>query len=178
MEELIAKRYVNALVDSTTKEQRADFSKIFLGLAEAFSDDAVAEKLSSPLISNEQKTAMVVEGLGDDADKKLVNFIKIIGENGRLDLLPTIAKVLKQAIQIETNKYEGIVTSSTKLKAAELKELQESLSKYTNGASINLTQEISDLEGIKVSVEDLGIEVNFSKQRVKEQLIDFITKSL
>jgi F-type H+-transporting ATPase subunit delta len=31
---------------------------------------------------------------------------------------------------------------------------------------------------LRVSVDDLGIEVNFSKQRVKEQLIDFIKKSL
>ncbi len=178
MEELIAKRYVNALVDSTTKKERANFSKILLGMAEAFSDSAVEENLTSPLVSNEQKTAMVVESLGSDADVKLVNFIKIIGENGRLDLLPTIAKVLKQAIQIETNKYEGVVTSSNKLKATELKELQETLSKYTNGATVKLTQEKSDIDGIKVSVEDLGIEVNFSKQRVKEQLIDFITKSL
>jgi len=178
MEELIAKRYVNALVDSTTKKQRAEFSKILLGMAESFTDSNVSERLSSPLVSNEAKTAMVVEALGADTDEKLVNFIKIIGENGRLDLLPVIAKVLKQAIQIETNKYDGVVTTGTKLKAAELKELQESLSKYTNGANIKLTQEITDLEGIKVSVEDLGIEVNFSKQRVKEQLIDFITKSL
>jgi F-type H+-transporting ATPase subunit delta len=178
MEELIAKRYVNALIGSTTKKQRADFSKILLEMAEAFLDATVAEKLSSPLISNEQKTAMVIEGLGEGADEKLVNFIKILGENGRLDLLPTIAKVLKQAIQIETNKYEGVVNSSKKLKAAELKELQEALSTYTNGANIKLTQEVSDIDGIRVSVEDLGIEVNFSKQRVKEQLIDFITKSL
>jgi len=178
MEELIAKRYVNALVDATSKKDRADFSTILLGMADSFLDDKVEELLTSPLVSNEEKTAMVVESLGADANEKLVNFIKIIGENGRLDLLPTIAKVLRQTIQIETNKYEGIVNSSTKLKAAELKELQESLSTYTNGASIKLTQEISDIEGIKVSVEDLGIEVNFSKQRVKEQLIDFITKSL
>ena len=177
MEELIAKRYVNALVGSTDKNQRADFSKILLEMTEAFSDAIVVEKLSSPLIANEVKTSMVVESLGD-VDEKLVNFIKIIGENGRLDLLPTIAKVLKQSIQAETNKYEGIVVSSTKLKAEELKELQASLSTYTNGANVKLTQEVSDIEGIKVSVEDLGIEVNFSKQRVKEQLIDFITKSL
>ncbi|CAA6816569.1 MAG: ATP synthase delta chain (EC [uncultured Sulfurovum sp.] len=178
MEELIAKRYVNALVSATSKKDRADFSKVLLGLAEAFSDAEVSEKLTSPLISNEQKTTLVLEGLGEDANDKLVNFIKIIGENGRLDLLPAIAKVLKQAIQKETNQYEGIVTSSSKLKAAELKELQASLATYTGGANIKLTQEISDLEGIKVSVDDLGIEVNFSKQRVKEQLIDFITKSL
>jgi len=178
MEELIAKRYVNALIDATSKKDRANFSKILLGMADSFSDEKVAELLTSPLVSNEQKTAMVVESLGEGADAKLVNFIKIIGENGRLDLLPTIAKVLKQAIQIETNKYEGIVNSSTKLKAAELKELETSLSTYTDGANIKLTQEISDIDGIKVSVEDLGIEVNFSKQRVKEQLIDFVTKSL
>ncbi|CAA6802086.1 MAG: ATP synthase delta chain (EC [uncultured Sulfurovum sp.] len=178
MEELIAKRYVNALVDSTSKKDRADFSKILLGMAEAFSDAKVSEMLTSPLVPNEQKTSLVLEGLGADANIKLVNFIKIIGENGRLELLPTIAKVLKQAIQKETNKYEGVVTSSSKLEAAELKSLQESLATYTGGATIKLTQVISDLEGIKVSVEDLGIEVNFSKQRVKEQLIDFITKSL
>jgi len=177
MEELIAKRYVNALVGSTNKKQRVAFSKKLLEMTEAFSDATVVEKLSSPLIANEAKTAMVVDSLGKE-DEKLVNFIKIIGENGRLDLLPTIAKVLKQAIQTETNKYEGIVVSSTKLKAEELKELQASLSTYTNGANVKLTQEVSDIEGIKVSVEDLGIEVNFSKQRVKEQLIDFITKSL
>ncbi|HIP51289.1 MAG TPA: F0F1 ATP synthase subunit delta [Campylobacterales bacterium] len=178
MEELIAKRYVNALVDSTSKKDRVNFSKILLGMADAFSDEKVEEMLTSPLVANEQKTSLVLESLGEDANIKLVNFIKIIGENGRLDLLPTIAKVLRQAIQKETNKYNGVVTSSTKLKAEELKDLEASLTKYTDGASIKLTQEISDIEGIKVSVDDLGIEVNFSKQRVKEQLIDFITKSL
>ncbi len=177
MEELIAKRYVNALVDSTNKEERDNFSKILLAITEAFLDSNVIEKLSSPLISNEVKTSMVIESLGE-VDDKLLNFIKIIGENGRLDLLPTIAKVLKQAIQTEANKYEGVVISSSKLEESELKELQKSLSAYTNGANIQLTQEVSDVDGIKVSVEDLGIEVNFSKQRVKEQLIDFITKSL
>ena len=178
MEELIAKRYVNALVDSTSKQDRADFSKILLGMADAFEDEKVAENLTSPLVSNEQKTSLVLDALGEETDVKLRNFIKIIGENSRLDLLPTIAKVLRQTIQKETNKYEGIVTTSTKLKVDELKSLQASLTKYTDGATIKLTQEISDIEGIKVSVDDLGIEVNFSKQRVKEQLIDFITKSL
>ncbi|HEO99316.1 MAG TPA: F0F1 ATP synthase subunit delta, partial [Epsilonproteobacteria bacterium] len=43
---------------------------------------------------------------------------------------------------------------------------------------IKLDQEKSDLDGLRVTVDDLGIEVNFSKQRVKEQLIDFIKKSL
>jgi F-type H+-transporting ATPase subunit delta len=177
MEELIANRYVNALLDVTTKEQRTDFEKILSQIAVACDDSVVMETLTSPLISNSQKTAFILDSLGAKSDVKLENFIKIIGENGRLELLPIVARVLKQAIQKETNEYEGTVESTTELKAQELQNLQESLKKYT-GSTITLTQKQSDIAGIKVSVEDLGIEVNFSKQRVKEQLIDFITKSL
>ncbi len=177
MEELIANRYVNALVDITTSEERVAFSEKLSAIADAFSDDSVAEMLTSPLVPADKKTSFVLDGLGEDSDVKLQNFIKIIGENSRLDLLPVVAKRLNQAIQKETNEYEGVVKSSNTLGDAELAELETSLKTYT-GSTIKLTQEQSDLDGIKVSVEDLGIEVNFSKQRVKEQLIDFITKSL
>lgn len=177
MEELIANRYVNALVDVTSAEQRTQFSEILTAIAELFSDDKVSEMLSSPLVSNAQKTAFVIDALGQKSDKSLQNFIKIIGENGRLSLLPTIVRRLNQAIQKETNEYDGVVTSANTLSDSDLSMLQSSLKTYT-GSTINLRQEQSDLDGIKVSVDDLGIEVNFSKQRVKEQLIDFITKSL
>ena len=178
MEELIANRYVNALLANTkTKKQRADFSALLSELSRIFDDAKVVETLSSPLVSRSDKTSFILDALPAESDSKIQNFIKILGENGRLDLLPVIGKVMNQAIQKENNKYEGIVSSSTKLKPAELKELQESLKTYT-GSTIKLKQETSDIDGIKVSVEDLGIEVNFSKQRVKEQLIDFITKSL
>ncbi len=177
MEELIANRYVNALVDVTSPEQRAEFSKVLSSIAELFEDESVAEMLTSPLVPADKKTSFILDGLGEESDIKLQNFIKIIGENGRLDLLPTVAKKLNQAIQKETNEYEGVVSSSNTLGDAELAELETSLKTYT-GSTIKLTQVQSDLDGIKVSVDDLGIEVNFSKQRVKEQLIDFITKSL
>jgi len=177
MEELIANRYVNALVGVTSTEQRSDFSEVLTAIAGLFKDDSVAEMLTSPLVTADQKTSFVLDGLGKESDVKLQNFIKIIGENGRLDLLPTIAKKLNQAIQKETNKYAGIVSSSNTLGDVEIAELEASLKTYT-GSTITLTQVQSDLDGIKVSVDDLGIEVNFSKQRVKEQLIDFITKSL
>jgi len=177
MEELIANRYVNALIGVTSSEQRVEFSEVLSAVASAFADEDVAEMLTSPLVTADQKRSFVLDGLGEGSDAKLQNFIKIIGENGRLDLLPTIAKKLHQAIQKETNEYKGVVTSSSTLGDTQLAELETSLKTYT-GSTIKLTQEQSDLDGIKVSVEDLGIEVNFSKERVKEQLIDFITKSL
>jgi F-type H+-transporting ATPase subunit delta len=167
MEELIAKRYVNALSEVATSEQKAEYSEVLNAISELLKDDSVTERLTSPLISSADKTAFILDGIkGSDAN--LENFIKILGENSRLNLIPTIAKSLNQELQKESNEYEGVVTSTNALSDADLEDLQNSLKTYT-GSTIKLTQTQSDVEGIRVSVEDLGIEVNFSKQRVKEQ---------
>ena len=174
MEELIAKRYAKAL--SSVSKDLPGILEVLNVLSEVVSSTEVKSTLTSPIISSEDKTAMILSALSDD-DVILVNFIKILGENGRLDLIPAITKVLNSDQQRVSNEYEGVLKSTSSLDEATLANLEETLKKYT-GSTIKLTQEKSDLDGVRVSVDDLGIEVNFSKQRVKEQLIDFIKKSL
>jgi len=175
MEELIAKRYAKAL-SSVSKDVGA-VAEIFTTLSSVISSDEVQTVLTSPIIQDDKKTEMVLSSLAKETDATLINFIKILGENKRLDIIPAIAKVLNADIQRLSNTYEGVLLSKEKLEASALSKLEETLKKYT-GASIKLQQEISELDGLRVAVDDLGIEVNFSKQRVKEQLIDFIKKSL
>ena len=174
MEELIAKRYAKAL--SSVSKDLPGILEVLNVLSEVVSSAEIKSTLTSPIISSENKTAMILSALSDD-DVVLVNFIKILGENGRLDLIPAITKVLNSDQQRVSNEYEGVLKSTSSLDEGVLADLEETLKKYT-GSTIKLTQEKSDLEGLRVSVDDLGIEVNFSKQRVKEQLIDFIKKSL
>ena len=174
MEELIAKRYAQAL--SSVSKDLSGILEVLNVLSEVISSSEIKSTLRSPIISSESKTAMILSALSDD-DSTLVNFIKILGENRRLDLIPAITKVLNSDQQRVSNEYEGVLKSTSSLDEATLANLEETLKKYT-GSTIKLTQEKSDLDGVRVSVDDLGIEVNFSKQRVKEQLIDFIKKSL
>ena len=175
MEELIAKRYASAL-SSVSKDLPA-ILEVLSVLSEVTSSAEVKSALTSPIISSEKKTEMILSTLDSKADVSLVNFIKILGENSRLDLIPAITKVLNSDQQRISNKYDGVLKSASILDENALKDLEKTLKKYT-GSTIKLTQEKTDLEGLRVSVDDLGIEVNFSKQRVKEQLIDFIKKSL
>ena len=175
MEELIAKRYTQAL--SSVAKNLPEILESLNVLSEAFKSSDVKTTLTSPIVSSEQKTQMILSTLGDDVDKILVNFIKILGENGRLELIPVITKVLNSDQQRIANEYEGVLRSTATLDEEALSKLENTLKEYT-GSTIKLTQETTDLEGLRVSVDDLGIEVNFSKQRVKEQLIDFIKKSL
>lgn len=175
MEELIAKRYAQALTSVST--DLSGVLEVLNALAEAFGSSEVKSTLTSPIVSSEKKTEMILAAVGENAGGSLINFIKILGENNRLYLIPAIAKVLNAEQQRISNQYEGVVKSASSLNEASLNTLEETLKKYT-GATIKLKQEQSDLDGLRVLVDDLGIEVNFSKQRVKEQLIDFIKKSL
>ena len=175
MEELIAKRYAKAL--SSVSKNIVDAAEVLNVLTEAISTTEVKSALNSPIVASEKKTEMILSTLGEGEDVTLTNFIKILGENKRLDLIPAIAKVLNADLQKVSNKYEGVLSSKETLDGAALNSLEKTLKKYT-GSTIKLTQEKSSLDGLRVSVDDLGIEVNFSKERVKEQLIDFIKKSL
>jgi len=132
--------------------------------------------IKAPIISSDAKVDAVLSALEKKADEKFVNFIKILGDKKRLDLIPAIAEMLNAQVQKENNKYDGVINSKETLDVDEIKKLEATLKRYT-GSTIKLNQEKSDLDGLRVAVDDLGIEVNFSKERVKEQLIDFIMKS-
>jgi F-type H+-transporting ATPase subunit delta len=175
MEELIAKRYASAL--SSVAKDMSSILEVLNVLSEVTSEKSVQTALTSPIVSNEKKTEMILSTLDEGTDVALVNFIKILGENSRLELIPAITKVLNSDQQRVANEYEGVLKSASTLDAGALADLENTLKEYT-GSTIKLTQEKTDLDGLRVSVDDLGIEVNFSKQRVKEQLIDFIKKSL
>ena len=177
MEELIAKRYVQALLSLTKEEDRYEVANILNGISLSFSDEKTMKMIKSPIISSDIKVETILKSLGGNVDNKLTNFIKILGDNKRLSLIPSISTIVNAQIQKELNEYTGIVKSKNNLDQESINELEDTLKRYT-GSTIKLTQQISNLDGLRVEVNDLGIEVNFSKERVKEQLIDFIKKSL
>ena len=174
MEELIAKRYAKAL--SLVCKDMPLMVDTLSTLATSINEEEVQSLLKSPLVSDVQKCDVILSAVSDD-DMVLVNFIKILGENKRLDLIPAITDVLKRDLQKELNTYEGVVTSNEPLSDKKVTSLEQTLQKYT-GSTIKLKQEQTSSDLFRVLVSDLGIEVDFSKQRVKEDLIDFIKKSL
>ncbi|MDD5406752.1 MAG: F0F1 ATP synthase subunit delta [Sulfurovaceae bacterium] len=178
MEELVAQRYAKAIFAIKDSGLISQYADILTQLSKAFdSTPAIVNGLNSPLLSDTSKTQSILDALGKTADVKLTNFIKVLGENKRLALIPSIAKIVNSELQKEQNSYQGVIKSKKSLDKSEVAELEKALAKYT-GSKISLVQESSDFEGFRVAVEDLGIEVNFSKQRVKEQLIDYINRSL
>jgi selenocysteine-specific elongation factor len=55
--------------------------------------------------------ALILDIIGKDSDKKLVNFIKTLSIHNRFSLIPEIATLIQKELQKRANRYEGIVES-------------------------------------------------------------------
>jgi F-type H+-transporting ATPase subunit delta len=177
MDTLVAKRYVKALVEALGSKGIESALKSLQAVAKAFEDPKFAAAMAAPEIKAEQREALVLALLGKKADKKLVNFVKTLGVHNRFNLIPEIAQMLAKEIQRRAGKYEGVVESSVKLDDKEIKALEQSLSRYVD-ATIVLKQRDTGRDGIRVVVEDLGIEASFSKERIAHDMINHILKAL
>jgi len=177
MSSLVAKKYVKALLE--LKDISVDeIIDSLSAIAEVInSDKKVMEFLRSPLVKNEEKYKAVIEPISDKLNEKLVALLKLMSQKGRLALIPELVEELKKEIQTKSNNYNGVVISRDEIDEALIEKLEKKLSSYS-GANIKLSYQKGDIDGVRAEVADLGLELNFSKERVKEALIEHIQKAL
>lgn len=176
MKEVVAKRYVKALKLSSSNEELENFYRVLDSISIAFSEPKFIDIIYSPEISKELKINLILD-LMKDVDEKLKNFIRIIGEHKRFEILPEIVLELRLQLALSKNSFDGKVFTSKKLTNSQIKELAESFNQKFN-TEVILTQEIGNFNGIKVEIIDLGVEIGFSKDRLQNQIIEHILKAI
>lgn len=177
MEALIAQRYVKALLDGESVENMEAMGAIFDGLAAQFSDTKFVDFISAPMVSGEDKAGILLSAVEKAGSEKLNNFIKLLAEKNRLELLPEVAEQISKEMAALRNTYIGKVFSDVDMDAGSIEALGAGLSKKVD-ANISLEFVKNDFDGIKVEVEDLGVELNFSKERINSALISHILKAI
>ncbi len=177
MEELIAKRYIKALKSSSDISQLENITKVFSAIAESFKDDKFVQIINNPDVSQNQKSDILLEAVKSVNSNEVNNLIKLLSEHNRLNIIPALAEVMRKDLADSNKVYEGIVSSNSDIDKKVIKDLSDGLGKKF-GSNISLTFVKNDFNGIKVDVEDLGIEINFSKSRINNQMIEHIVKAI
>ena len=173
--DLVAKKYIKALTEGASSEQKKEYFAILSGFAKAYEEPSVSAVLDSPLTPSEKKMELM-QSFGDNTDKHMANFLMLVAQNDRFSALPSMADMLRLQLQQDANSYEGTIKASTLMDQAQMDALAQALQKKT-GTNIMLKQVSQDYDGVQVTIADLGIEVGYSKQRIKDKLIDYVVKS-
>ncbi len=177
MNDLVAKRYVKALIDSRDIQTINNISYSLNIISSAFGDEKFISIISSPEIADNTKVDLIISLVDTANDKTLNNFIKLLSEKRRLSLLPFIANELNTQIAKMNNSYIGVVYTNQELSSNYISSIEEQFSKKFD-VKLSLSQKVCDYDGIKVDIDALGVEISFSKERLKSQLIDHILKAV
>jgi F-type H+-transporting ATPase subunit delta len=177
MEKLIAKRYIKALKDSSDITEMENITTLFSALSESFKDKKFVQIIDSPNVSMMDKSDILLKAVESAKSEKINNFMKLLIEHKRINIIPAIAEALRKDVALSTKTYEGIVYSNNDIDAKTIQELSSGLSKKFD-SKISLVFIKNNFDGIKVNVEDLGVEINFSKTRINNQIIEHIIKAI
>ena len=101
----------------------------------------------------------------------------MLGTNKRLDLIPDIVTELESKIAKMNNTYTGVVYTNKELSTDYVSSIEKQFSDKFD-VKLTLSQNVCDYDGIKVDIDSLGVEISFSKQRLKSQMIDHILKAV
>jgi len=177
MEELIAKRYIKALKQSSDAQVMQNMTVVFSVLAESFKDAKFIQIIDNPNVSKEQKSEILLAAVKPAKSETINSLIKILVEKKRLFIIPALAEAMRKDAVHTSKTYSGVVYSDSDIDVKVMEDLSSGLSKrFDSNISLNFVKD--NFDGIKVDVEDLGIEINFSKTRINNQIIEHIIKAI
>jgi F-type H+-transporting ATPase subunit delta len=145
-------------------------------ISTAYNNEKFLLIISSTDIVLDKKIELILSFL-DDCNNIIKNLIELLGENRRLNIIPHISSEFSKQLAVIKNSYAGVVYSSEVLSDDYLNNMQISFSNKFN-VELALKNEVCDYDGIKVDIDGLGIEIGFSQERLKSQMIDYILKAV
>jgi F-type H+-transporting ATPase subunit delta len=176
MVDLVAKRYVKALMSERDNEGLTLVYNELKEISSAFTDDKFLLILSSIEVVSSKKVELILSFI-DKCSESTKNLVNLLGTNKRLAIIPVIVSELEAQLSVLNNSFNGVIYTNKKLEQSDIDILNSKFSQKFK-VKLNLTQNICDYNGLKVSIDGLGVEVGFAKSRLKLQMIEHILKAV
>lgn len=164
-----AKRYAKALIelclDASNTGDNSSFDKIYNELDLIFQtidkNDELKSFLFAPPVSKEDKKDVLNRVFEGKVDSCILNFLFLLNENSRLEILDEILRALKNYIDEEKNILNVDILSAVELTDTQKETLKLKLQNKT-GKTINpnysLNKEI--LGGLIIKIDDMVIDLS------------------
>lgn len=175
MKELIARRYVNAFVSIFSDSEMPLLLEALQKVRQAFASDKFCEIIAAPYVSDSQKIELVLQ-IAETKDSKIENVLRLLGEKNRFVLVPEICAEIEATLSAMRKEYIAVISYKEHFDDATLTKIRDIFAKKLN-VNLVLKQDISSKEGVRLVVEDLGVEVAFSQDRFASDLREHILKA-
>ncbi|MBP3900882.1 MAG: ATP synthase F1 subunit delta [Blautia sp.] len=151
-----ARVYGGSLYDLAASEQKTEEIREQLAVVRRlfYENPDYLRLLSEPSVPVKERTGLIEEAFGSDADRYLVSFMKLLCERGLIREFGGCCDEFTRKYNIDNNIAEAVVTSAVPLSESQIKALTEKLSAVSGKkVSLSLKTDPRVLAGIRVEIE-------------------------
>ena len=156
----LARPYAKAAFEYAQAHQQLANWSAMLGLAAAVSqDDTLQRVLKAPRLTSTEKATTFVEVCGDKFDAQARNFLSIVSENNRMELLPEIADMFELYKAEQEKSVDVDVTSAFALNDEQQDKLAKVLSaRLGREVRLHAAEDATLIGGVVIRAGDLVID--------------------
>ncbi|ABO25711.1 F0F1 ATP synthase subunit delta [Shewanella loihica] len=169
----IARPYAKAAFDFAIEKNAVESWAEMLSFAAQVSENETMKPLLSGALSSSQLADLFIKVCGEQINEQGQNLIKVMAENGRLEVLPAVYELFHEFSNEWAKEVEASVVSATELSAEQQQQISASLEKrLTRKVKLNCSVDASLVAGVIITAGDLVIDGSVSGKlnRLSEKL--------
>jgi F-type H+-transporting ATPase subunit delta len=170
-----ARRYAEAAFELASRDSALDRWQQDLDTAATFlTDDSVARIVGNPARPLAERQGVIDELIGERVSRPARNLVSLLGQRGRLDLLPNIAREYRRLLQRQRGVVTATVASAAPLTDDELAAVRARVEQMSDSVvELETVIDESLIGGLTVRIGDrlLDASVRGRLERLRDQLV-------
>lgn len=159
----IARPYAKAAFDFAVEKQAVDSWAEMLGFAALVSENETMRPLLAGSMASSALAKLFIDVCGEQLNEHGQNLIKVMAENGRLEVLPAVAQLFAEYSLEWAKEVEADVVSATELSDAQQQQIGVSLEKrLARKVKLNCSVDAGLIAGVIIKAGDLVIDGSVS----------------
>ena len=159
----IARPYAKAAFDFAIEKKAVESWAEMLSFAAQVSENETMKPLLSGALASKQLADLFIKVCGEQINEQGQNLIKVMAENGRLEVLPAVYELFNEFSNEWAKEVEANVVSATELNAEQQQQISASLEKrLTRKVKLNCSVDASLVAGLIITAGDLVIDGSVS----------------
>lgn len=154
----IARPYAKAAFDFAIEKNAVDSWAEMLGFVAMVSENETMQPLLASM-TGDKLTELFFGVCGEQINEQVQNLLKVMAENGRLEVLPAVSQLFVEMQRDWAKEVEAEVVSATELSNAQMQEISISLEKrLARKVKLNCSIDTSLVAGVIITAGDLVID--------------------
>lgn len=162
MKSALSQRYSSAFIEAFGTQGCQTFLEKKEMIETLFKDSSFLDLIGNPFVDYSKKYE-VINGVLKFEDEKIKKALLLLAKSERLVFLPEILDDITTSVSLENKAYRAVVYCNAKMSKEMVEKITKILCEKLNLA-VEVQEELWDKDGIKCVIEELDLEVSFSKE--------------